>query len=411
MSGRGKGGNGLGKGGAKRHRKVLRDNIQGITKSSIRRLARRGGVKRIGLVYEETRGVLKVFLENVLRDAVTYTEHALRKTVTAVDVVRALRRHGHPLFGFGGDDLGRPDLSAAEKARTVAARKKEAAAASTQIIQFHVRASLGISGTRNLFIKHSPAHFETFATPTTLKMLLVQKKEAPKSTQDGIELSDDPEDLADEPAPPPFKIPTTEELRKIVYQDDKVQMLRHALKAFWYAKLKELNMPAELKDATPAQKKKYLAIMNDDDFRTRILNPSSLPANYSTGMVPRKFWASDRVYALLAEMLGVNIYVRSIPQGVPQGVWTLGSDQGTTITNPQFKVDARVDVQAGQGETRLQLGDWTEAVYTEPDGRCFYHAVVGCLGEKKRVELPPLAAPKFAAEIIRHVKLPALVLR
>ncbi|GBP89992.1 Histone H4 type VIII [Eumeta japonica] len=36
-----------------------------------------GGVKRIsGLIYEETRGVLKVFLENVIRDAVTYTEHA-----------------------------------------------------------------------------------------------------------------------------------------------------------------------------------------------------------------------------------------------------------------------------------------------------------------------------------------------
>merc|ERR1712210_442062 len=57
MTGRGKGGKGLGKGGAKRHRKVLRDNIQGITKPAIRRLARRGGVKRIsGLIYEETRG-------------------------------------------------------------------------------------------------------------------------------------------------------------------------------------------------------------------------------------------------------------------------------------------------------------------------------------------------------------------
>ena len=53
MSGRGKGGKGLGKGGAKRHRKVLRDNIQGITKPAIRRLARRGGVKRIsGLIYD-----------------------------------------------------------------------------------------------------------------------------------------------------------------------------------------------------------------------------------------------------------------------------------------------------------------------------------------------------------------------
>ncbi|XP_043954262.1 histone H4-like [Gambusia affinis] len=114
MSGRGKGGKGLGKGGAKRHRKVLRDNIQGITKPAIRRLARRGGVKRIsGLIYEETRGVLKVFLENVIRDAVTYTEHAKRKTVTAMDVVYALKRQGRTLYGFGGsvlDSLSEEDL-------------------------------------------------------------------------------------------------------------------------------------------------------------------------------------------------------------------------------------------------------------------------------------------------------------
>ncbi|WVY93826.1 hypothetical protein V8G54_032914 [Vigna mungo] len=101
MSGRGKGGKGLGKGGAKRHRKVLRDNIQGITKPAIRRLARRGGVKRIsGLIYEETRGVLKIFLENVIRDAVTYTEHARRKTVTAMDVVYALKRQGRTLYVY-----------------------------------------------------------------------------------------------------------------------------------------------------------------------------------------------------------------------------------------------------------------------------------------------------------------------
>ena len=70
--GRGKGGKGLGKGGTKRHRKVLRDNIQGITKPAIRRLARRGGVKRIsGLIYmyEETRGVLFHWLpHNVFRN-------------------------------------------------------------------------------------------------------------------------------------------------------------------------------------------------------------------------------------------------------------------------------------------------------------------------------------------------------
>ena len=104
MSGRGKGGKGLGKGGAKRHRMVLRNNILGITKPAIRRLARRGGVKRMsGLIHEETRDVLRVFLENVIRDAVTYMVHARRKTVTAMDCVYALKRQGRTLYGFGGD--------------------------------------------------------------------------------------------------------------------------------------------------------------------------------------------------------------------------------------------------------------------------------------------------------------------
>jgi hypothetical protein len=45
--------------------------------------------------------ILKVFLENVIRDAVTYTEHAKRKTFTAMDVVYALKRQGRTLYGFG----------------------------------------------------------------------------------------------------------------------------------------------------------------------------------------------------------------------------------------------------------------------------------------------------------------------
>ncbi|CAH3149152.1 unnamed protein product [Pocillopora meandrina] len=121
MSGRGKGGKGLGKGGAKRHRKILRDNIQGITKPAIRRLARRGGVKRIsGLIYEETRGVLKVFLENVIRDAVTYTEHAKRKTVTAMDVIFLDMAPKVPAAGKGEKRAGK-----AKSAPTDPGKKKK----------------------------------------------------------------------------------------------------------------------------------------------------------------------------------------------------------------------------------------------------------------------------------------------
>ena len=74
-----------------------------FTQPAIRRLARRGGVKRIsGTIYEETRSVLKLFLEGLIRDAITYTEHGKRKTVTALDVVFALKKAGRTLYGFGG---------------------------------------------------------------------------------------------------------------------------------------------------------------------------------------------------------------------------------------------------------------------------------------------------------------------
>ncbi|KAI1755600.1 histone-fold-containing protein [Xylaria castorea] len=105
----GKGSKGLGrglggKGGIKRHRKILRDNILGITKPAIRRLARRGGVKRIsGSIYEEIRTVLKMRLEQIIKDCVTYTEYRQAKTVTINDVLHSLRRQGRPIYGF--DDI------------------------------------------------------------------------------------------------------------------------------------------------------------------------------------------------------------------------------------------------------------------------------------------------------------------
>lgn len=111
MAGIGKAGKGVGKGvgkgagkiAAKRHsRKSNKPLLEGVTKPALRRLARRGGVKRISYhVYDYSRDVLKGFLQGVVRDAITYTEHAKRKTVTAMDVVYALKRQGRTLYGFG----------------------------------------------------------------------------------------------------------------------------------------------------------------------------------------------------------------------------------------------------------------------------------------------------------------------
>ena len=101
----GKGGPGLGKGKVGlRHRKkkTVTDAIKGVTKPAIRRLARRGGIKRInGNFYEEVRQSIQQFLEVILKDVLIHTEHSRRSTVTAADVVNALKRRGQTLYGFG----------------------------------------------------------------------------------------------------------------------------------------------------------------------------------------------------------------------------------------------------------------------------------------------------------------------
>lgn len=94
-------GSGRGKNVSMRHRKTLSPAITGVTKPAIRRLARRGGVKRIsGLVYEDARDALHKMLTEVIRDAVTYTEHARRRTVSHMDIIYALKRNGRTLYGF-----------------------------------------------------------------------------------------------------------------------------------------------------------------------------------------------------------------------------------------------------------------------------------------------------------------------
>ncbi|KAG8551085.1 hypothetical protein GDO81_018448 [Engystomops pustulosus] len=100
MSGRGKGGKGLGKGGAKRHRKVLRDNIQGITKPAIRRGSQRR-VKRISGIYERPAASSRCSWRT---SSVTRHLHRARQEEDRhrQDVVDALKRQGRTLYGFGG---------------------------------------------------------------------------------------------------------------------------------------------------------------------------------------------------------------------------------------------------------------------------------------------------------------------
>ncbi|KAK1509302.1 histone H4.1 [Colletotrichum abscissum] len=88
--------------GAKREKRSFKDNIRRISKPDIRRLARRGGVKRISYdVYNEARAAMMSFLENIIRSAVMYCDHANRRTITSLDVVYALKLHRRVLYGYG----------------------------------------------------------------------------------------------------------------------------------------------------------------------------------------------------------------------------------------------------------------------------------------------------------------------
>jgi len=98
MGGRGKGKK---KGGVK-HKVVLRDNILGITKPAIRRLAHRAGVKRLSAdTIDPIRNLLRTFLNHNLRIVSLLAKHAKRKTIGSKDVINGFRLQGvRVLAGF-----------------------------------------------------------------------------------------------------------------------------------------------------------------------------------------------------------------------------------------------------------------------------------------------------------------------
>lgn len=122
---------------SRRFRKVLKDNIYGVTAPDIRRLARRGGVKRIsGDIYETARYAIKRRLQDVtnndahhinasiqtntaysfsvtlplflvskhqavvkfLHANLSMIDYTNRKLVTTLDAVYALKRQGNTIY-------------------------------------------------------------------------------------------------------------------------------------------------------------------------------------------------------------------------------------------------------------------------------------------------------------------------
>ena len=103
MAGRGKANRMASKGKSKKTSGTGKVETPGhITNGAIRRLARRGGVKRISTTsYNAVRDYVDDFLLKVLRDTLTYTEHRKGGQISAMDVVYALKKNGRTLDGYG----------------------------------------------------------------------------------------------------------------------------------------------------------------------------------------------------------------------------------------------------------------------------------------------------------------------
>jgi histone H4 len=104
MAGKGKLGKQASKGKAKRLvKKVPAAGVHWqATKGALRKLARRGGVKRIAEnSYNPAREFIDAMLVRVTRDSIVYAEAAKRKTITAMDVVYALKKNGKTIYGYG----------------------------------------------------------------------------------------------------------------------------------------------------------------------------------------------------------------------------------------------------------------------------------------------------------------------
>jgi len=106
-----------------RSRKVLRDNIGRIGNGMIRRLAVRAGVPAVHpAVYDETRGVIKCKLENLVRDAVTFCESRRDRTVSPADAAFAIAHKELDIAASTGSGTA-VALLLARTSRTLAAHR------------------------------------------------------------------------------------------------------------------------------------------------------------------------------------------------------------------------------------------------------------------------------------------------
>lgn len=101
----GKSGKISGKGGkiaAKRHKKPnSSESMTNISKPSLRRLARRAGIKRLSAdTLAPMQQIATSYLTTILQKATSYADHAKRKTITVNDIIYSLKDSNVQMMGF-----------------------------------------------------------------------------------------------------------------------------------------------------------------------------------------------------------------------------------------------------------------------------------------------------------------------
>jgi histone H3/H4 len=98
--------------------KILRDNIQFISREMILSLAAKAGVMKFGtLLYEEVRGTLKVYLEKMLGEALSLVRHRGRDILLATDVLDTVETMRSARGNMASTMFGTGELGAMYAAR------------------------------------------------------------------------------------------------------------------------------------------------------------------------------------------------------------------------------------------------------------------------------------------------------
>lgn len=90
------------KGKVSRRAKEQQRAIDGLTRPAIKRLAKKGGVKRMKAdVFLDTRDACSQFVSTVLDNAVVLAEFENKSSITSNHLIRALQMNNVGVIGFG----------------------------------------------------------------------------------------------------------------------------------------------------------------------------------------------------------------------------------------------------------------------------------------------------------------------